>query len=337
MHAAILYGTNNLRIEEVAVAPPGPGQVHVRLAASGICQTQLLEVRGRKGPDKHLPHLLGHEGAGTVVAVGPDVHKVKPGDRVMLSWIKGSGQVVSGGTYASSSGPVNAGPIITFAEQVVVSENRVTPFTADLAFEQAALIACAVATGAGTVLNVAQVQKGQSVAVFGLGGVGLAAIAAARYADASLVVGVDVRDDKLALAQTFGATHTFQASEAERGIAALGGVDAAIDASGNKQAMEACVRVVKPNGGLAVIAGNLPSGSTIAIDPFGLIQGRRLIGSWGGDTNPDRDFPRFAALAEQGVFHLAELISHRFRLGELSQALDALERGEVTRAVIVFR
>lgn len=336
MKAAILYGTNDLRIEDITVSDPGPGQVRVRMSASGICQTQLLEVRGRKGEDKYLPHLLGHEGAGTVVAIGPDVTKVKPGDRVMLSWIKGSGQDVRGGTYASGNGPVYAGPVVTFAEEVVVSENRVTSFAGNMPFEQAALIACAVATGAGTVLNVAQVRKGQSVTVFGLGGVGLAAIAAARYAGASLVVAVDVRDDKLVLSKTFGATHTFRASEAEQGIASLDGVDVAIDASGNKQAMEACVRVVKPNGGLAVIAGNLPAGTTISIDPFGLIQGRRLIGSWGGGTDPDRDFQRYVALAEQGVFHLADLISHHIQLEELPQTLDALERGEVTRAVIIF-
>lgn len=340
MRGLVLHGLNDLRVEELIVAPPGFGQVLVDMRASGICQTQLLEVRGKKGEDRFLPHLLGHEGAGVVRAVGEGVTKVAPGDTVLLSWIKGSGADVRGGQYQMGDTVCHAGPLVTFAEQVVVSENRVTRIVSGLPFEEAALLSCAVATGAGMVFHTARLLPGQTIAIFGAGGVGCAAMQAATLLRASRIFCVDVSEEKLAIARTHGATDPVLASEDSvakiREMTGGIGVDYAIDASGHPAAMENAHRVVKTGGGMAIIAGNPAHGATISIDPFALIQGKRLIGTWGGETVPDRDFPRLADLAARRLFNLSALISHRVTLEEVPSALAAMEKGLVTRAVLVF-
>lgn len=316
-----------------------PGQVLVDVAYSGVCRSQLLEARGGRGPDPFLPHTLGHEGSGTVIAVGEGVAKVQPGDRVVLSWIKGSGIEVPSTRYTSTDGPVNSGALSTFLRQAVTCESRVTPIPATMPLREAALLGCALPTGAGVVLNTANVRPGSSVAVVGVGGVGLSAVLAADLVAATPIIAIDVHEHKLEQARRIGATHVVDARvqdplAAIRNLTCGRGVDYAIEAAGRRETMELAFQAVRPQGGLCVLAGNLPAGERISIDPFDLIRGRRVVGTWGGETDPDRDIPRYVALYLAGKLRLDRLITHTYALAQVNAALDDLERGAVGRALI---
>ena len=338
--AAVLYEVSEpLRLVELEIPDLTPGQVLVDVAYSGLCHTQLLEVRGQRGPDRYLPHAVGHEGSGQVLHVGPQVTKVKPGDQVVLSWIKGSGAEVPSTIYGSAAGPVNSGALTTFMRRTVTCENRVTPIPAAMPLREAALVGCAIPTGAGMVLNSAQVRPGSSIAIFGVGGIGLSALLAADLVHAQPIIAVDVQDHKLAKARELGATHLINAQHQDPLAAILDitdgrGVAYAIEAVGRQQTVETAFRAVQDAGGLCVVAGNLPHGERITLDPFDLIKGKRIVGTWGGDTQPDRDIPLYVNLYLSGKLKLEQLITHTYSLGEINQAFADLEQGNVGRALI---
>src|SRR5437763_1971281 len=271
-----------LELADLEIPLLKPGQALVEVAYSGVCHTQLGEVRGHRGEDRFLPHCLGHEGSGVVRDVGPGMTKVKPGDRAILSWIKGSGADVPGCVYLWNGRKVNAGGITTFAAYSVISENRLTLVPDGLSMRLAALVGCAVPTGAGVVFNTAQPRPGQSVAVFGVGGIGSCAIAAAALAGCTPVIAVDINPDKLALARTLGATHTIDSKETDPVAAILklcpGGADFAIEATGLPAVMRQALASVRHQGGTAVVVGNARFGSTLEIDPRELNMGKRLLG-----------------------------------------------------------
>lgn len=313
------------------------GQVLVELAFSGVCHTQVLESRGYRGEDKFLPHCLGHEGSGTVSAVGPGVTKVKPGDQVILSWIKGSGADVAGTVYRWGERTVNAGAITTFGQQMVISENRLTRLPAGVSLRDAALLGCAVPTGLGAVFNTARPQPGQSLAVFGTGGIGICAIAGAAIAGCAPVIAVDINQAKLALARQMGATHTLLATEEP--LAAIqqlcpGGVDFAIEATGRPAVMLQALAAVRQQGGTAVIVGNARFGEMLTLDPRQLNQGKRLLGTWGGDNWPDRDYLRYGMLLQHGRLNLQPLLDKTYSLAAINEALDDLEAGRTARPLI---
>jgi S-(hydroxymethyl)glutathione dehydrogenase / alcohol dehydrogenase len=191
---------------ELEVPALKPGQVLVEIAYTGVCHTQVLEARGYRGEDRFLPHCLGHEGSGIVREIGAGVMKVAPGDPVILSWMKGTGADVPGTVYGWNGRSVNSGAITTFTRYAVISENRTTPLPATLSMRDAATLGCAVATGVGALFNTAQAQAGQSVAVFGAGGIGLCAIAGAAARGCRPIVAIDVVLDKLKRALQMGAT-----------------------------------------------------------------------------------------------------------------------------------
>lgn len=340
--AAVLYRANEpLRIEELSVPDLKKGQVLVKVTFSGVCHSQLLETRGERGPDPYLPHTLGHEGSGVVEAVGPGVTRVAAGDTVILSWIKGPGINAEPPVYQNGKERIRGGPLTTFQEFTVASENRVTPISKKVPLDKAALIGCAFATGAGAVFNTAKLKRGETVAVFGAGGVGLCAIQAARLAKASQIIAVDIHDRKLDEAKKFGATQTIHARKDNAVKKILEwtegrGADVAVEAAGQKESMENAFNSVRTGGGLAILIGNLPKKSKISIDPFMLICGKRIVGSWGGETQPERDFPRYLDLYLSGKLKLDELITRRFKLEDVNAALRSLEQGEVSRALIEF-
>lgn len=327
-----------LELADLDVPALKPGQTLVEIACSGVCHTQVLEVRGRRGVDRFLPHCLGHEGSGTVVDIGPGVTRVQPGDRVVLSWIKAGGIDVPGAAYQWNGRTVNAGAITTFSQFSVISENRLTKLDPAIPFDLAALLGCAIPTGMGTVFNSAQVRPGQSVAVFGTGGVGLCAVAAAAVSGATPVIAIDVNADKLAVAQTQGATHSINPNTTEV-VAEIqrlcpGGVDVAIEATGRPAVMQQALEAVRPQGGLAVIAGNASFGEQWLLDPRLLNQGKRIVGTWGGDNQPDRDFPRYQRLLVAGRLSVTALLSGRYALTQVNDAIDDLEHGRAVRPMI---
>ena len=341
--AAVLYEINKpLQIEELTIPDLQPGQVLVKIAYSGVCRSQLNEIQGLKGEDNYLPHTLGHEGSGIVEAIGPGVSKVEPGDYVVLTWIKGTGADVPSTLYKKAEGSiVNSGAISTFMTKAIISENRLVKIPPKMPLREAALLGCAIPTGAGIVLNTLKVQSGNSIAIFGVGGIGLSAALAAGMVNAAPVIAVDVFDYKLKLARDVGATHLINASQEDPLKTILKitdgrGVDYAIEAAGRRETMESAFRAVRNNDGLCVLAGNLSQGERISLDPFDLIKGKKIIGTWGGETNPDRDIPHYADLFLSGKLKLSKFPTDGFKLEEINDAFEDLENGKVGRPIIEF-
>lgn len=340
--AAVLVAAGKpLELMELEVPPLQPGQVLVQVEFSGVCRSQLMEVRGKRGEDRYLPHLLGHEGSGVVLAVGGGVRKVKPGDRVVLGWIKCGGMDVPGPRYLTDGVTVSAGAVTTFCERTVVSENRCVRLPDGVPSDVAVLFGCALLTGAGIVMNRIRPPDGASLAVFGLGGVGLSALMAAKLFRCSAVIGIDEEEERLALARQFGASHTIHAGRQDPveeivRVAGGTGVDFSVEAAGTGPTIETAFRAVRTCGGLCVFASHPPDGTRIALDPFDLIRGRRIEGSWGGDCRPDADIPKLAALYRDGKLPLEKLLCRRYALGQINTALDDLERRRVVRPLIVM-
>jgi len=337
--AAILVETGSpLVIDEIEIPELKPGQVLVEIAISGVCHTQLLEWHGHRGPDRFLPHCLGHEGSGTVAEIGPGVTKVAVGDRVILSWIKGSGADVPGTVYQWGERSVNSGAITTFSKRSVISENRLTPLPEGISMQEAAVLGCAVSTGLGSVFNTLRPSPGQSMAVLGCGGIGLCAVAGAAIAGCHPVIAVDVLPDRLDRAARLGATHTIDASHRDpvEEIRAIcpGGADFAVEASGRPEVMQQALAAVRNQGGAAVVVGNAHHGQRLELDPLQLNLGKQLRGTWGGDTVPDRDLPRYCKLLEARRLTLEPLIATCYPLSRINEALKDLEQGRTARPLI---
>ncbi|MDY7577030.1 zinc-binding dehydrogenase [Herbaspirillum sp. RTI4] len=343
MKAAVLKALSQPldMVSDIAIPAPQRGQVLVKLAYSGVCHSQLMEVRGLRGPDAYLPHLLGHEGSAKVIAIGEGVTKVIPGDLVILGWIKGSG--LDGGGIRYECGhldtSINAGGVTTFNEYALVSENRVVPLPAGIPLDVAVLFGCALPTGAGIVLNDIRPPAGSTVAVFGLGGIGMSALMATQLFDCAQVIAVDVSADKLELSRSFGATAVVDAKQSDpvaaiRALTNGTGVDYAIEASGQVSVIEQAFASVRRGGGTCVFASHPAHGARISIDPYELICGKQIRGSWGGSSMPDRDIPLLAQLYLDGKLPLEKLISHRYRLDQINEALDDMEQHRVGRPLI---
>ena len=338
--AAILVEQKKpLVIEEVEVPPLKLGQVLVKVLASGICGSQIGEINGVKGPDRFLPHLLGHEGCGEVLEAGEGVRSVKPGDRVVLHWRKGTGLESVTPVYESRIGRVNAGWVTTFSEHAIVSENRLTKVPAGFDVEAAALFGCAVTTAFGVVTNNAQVAIGQSVVVFGAGGIGLSIVQGAALAGAHPIVAVDLFDNRLELARSLGATHAVNSrgadpSEAIATIVGSDGADVVIDNTGNVEVIALASRLTGPRG-RTVLVGVPPKGATAAISTLPLHFEKRLMGSHGGECRPEADIPRYVRLVEDGRLSLAGVVGRRYGLDEINDAIDDMTSGRIAGRAII--
>ncbi len=337
--AALLVQTGRpLEMAELDIPALKPGQVLVEIAYSGACGTQVMEWRGDKGEDKWVPHCLGHEGSGTVLEIGNAVTKVKPGDKVVLSWIRGAGIEAGGAVYEWDGRKVNAGGVTTFQRHAVVSENRLTLIPAGLTMQLAILLGCAAPTGMGAAFNVLRIAPGEAVAVFGTGGIGLNACMAAAFAGAMPIIAVDPNPSRRELALHHGATHAIDPAKgdpvAEIRSLVPGGVDAAIEATGIPAVMDQAVNATRQQGGRAVVIGNARHGQSLAINPGVFNQGKSLLGTWGGDSVPDRDYGRFGKLLASSRFDISALLSAPYRLDQADQALQDLAAGRVGRPLI---
>lgn len=340
MKAAVLFNTGKpLEICELTIPELSDGQILVKIAYSGVCHSQLMEVTGGRGEDKYLPHLLGHEGSGIVVSIGPSVTKFKVGDRVILGWIKGTGIDAIGAKYKYKDQIINSGGVTTFSEYSVVSENRCTILPESLPLDVAVLFGCAIPTGSGIIKNVLNPNPGSFIAIFGLGGIGLSALMLSKLYNPSLLIAVDVENSKLEMAKKLGATHLINASvedplkmimEITGGI----GVDYAVEAAGLTSTIEKAFDSVKRKGGLLVFASHPKHGEKIKIDPFELINGKNIRGSWGGESNPDLDIPYYAKLFIEGKLPLDLMITKKYKLNEVNEALMDLKNHKVNRPVL---
>lgn len=343
MKAAVLFRSGEtLRIvEDIEAPPPAIGQLFVALSCAGVCHSQLMEVRGGRGPDPHLPHLLGHEGVGTVLAIGEGVTRFRPGDRVVLGWIRGQGLDAAPVRYTWRGQKLNAGQVTTFNTHALVAESRCQPLPEGVPDEIGVLLGCAAPTGAGIVLNELKPEPGASAAVIGLGGIGLTALMALAACGCDPLIAVDIAPSKLQMALDLGAHHAIDASREDpvaaiRALTAGRGVDCAVEAAGRVQTIEQAFDSTRKFGGRCVFASHPPAGQKIAVDPHDLISGKVLMGSWGGASDPDRDVPRFGRLYTEGKLPLDRLLKDRYPLEGINQALDDLAHGAAFRPLIVF-
>ncbi|MGV8108364.1 zinc-binding dehydrogenase [Methanospirillum sp.] len=340
--AAVLVKTGEpLQLMELEIPELKSGQVLVKVCYSGICRSQLNEIYGIKGADPYLPHTLGHEGSGVVLTIGNGVNKVKPGDHVVLSWIKGSGADIPSTVYTSEIGPVNSGAISTFMKYAVVSENRVTPIDPLMPLKEAALLGCAIPTGAGIILNTCRVKPGESVAVFGCGGVGMSALLAAKFVEANPIIAIDIEEQKLQQAKEIGATFIINSSVGDvlkdiHKLTGREGVCYAIEATGINSVMETAFKCVKNNGGICVLAGNVRGDSIIKIDPYDLINGKVLRGTWGGETNPDRDIPMYAEYIHNNRIIIPKSFTKQYSMKDINDSINDLRDGFVIRPIIMM-
>ncbi len=360
MRAAVLeQAPGELVIVDVAVSKPGPGEVLVRTAAAGLCHSD-LHFMENLWPTP-CPCVLGHESAGVVEAVGPDVTYVQPGDHVItcLSAYCGScDYCLTGRLYLCNNRAVlerqsGSAPrlsrngetvnqfmrLSSFAEQMLIHEHAVVRITKDMPLDRAALIGCGVTTGVGAVFRTAKVEAGATVAVIGCGGIGLNCIQGARIAGAGRIIAVDLNPDKLELAQQFGATDVVNAAESDP-VAQVkemtqGGVEYSFEAIGLKVAAEQAFRMLRA-GGTATVIGMIPFGTNIEIHGADLLSEKKIQGSNMGSNRFRVDMPRFIDLYLQGRLKLDELVSARITLDEINAGFATMKQGSVARSVIIF-
>lgn len=348
-----------LEVQEVQLPDPGPHQVIVKQFASGVCHSQLHQMHR----PRQAPVILGHESTGVVIAKGREVNHVQEGDYVMVTWVPRDGEHATrpaepvnldlpGGATARSQN------VFTWADNTIADEQFVVKIPKDTKTDVTAIIGCAVMTGAGAVYYTAGVQKDQSVAIFGVGGVGLSAIAAAAVVGADPIIAVDLDDAKLDFAKKFGATiginasredpvakiHELTASATELSMMGLpvAGVDFAFDCIGVRATMEQILPAArsgvlgKSSGGTAVLVG-VPT-TPVELNAIDLlINEKKYIGSIGGSCRPDRDFPMFLRWYHEGDLDLDALVTARYSIDQINEATDALEHGQIAgRAILEF-
>ena len=356
VRAAVLTETGApLRIADIELPEPGPGQVRVRIAATGVCHSDLSLARGTLR--QPVPAVLGHEAAGTVVSVGEGVTGTAPGDRVVLCWAPPCGACwfcaegepwlcerssdAAASPYATYNGQDLYPGLSTagFAEETVVSALAVLPVPDGVPLEQAALVGCAVMTGVGAVLNTAKVRPGQSVLVVGLGGVGLSVVQGARLADAGQVIVVDRSPDKLELAQSMGATDVLEAggelAKQVRGLTDKRGADYAFDCVGAAETIRSSWGATR-RGGMTTVVGIGGKEQQVTFTALELFHfARTLTGCVYGSTNPVTDIPKILGYAAEGKLDLGGLISSTIGLDGIDGAFADMEKGVGARAVVV--
>ena len=360
MKAAVMRAANEpLTIEDVTIDEPRASEVLVRSGATGVCHSDLHYMKGLF-PQK-VPTILGHESAGTVVKVGEGVTGVKPDDQVVLSFVPSCGQcercvegrpvlclrrgrgerpdrLTQGGETVHQFAGMSA-----FAEYQLVQDTACIPVPEGVPMEAACLVGCSVMTGYGAVVNTAQMEPGSSVAVIGLGGIGLNIVQSAALAGASRIIAIDIAEHKLAAARQFGATDTVDASVADAVDAVKkmtrattgGGVDYAFEAIGLAATAEQAFAMAR-RGGTAVIVGMVAMGEKISLPASQFLNEKRIIGSFYGSARQAKDMPRLLRLYQQGKIKIDEMITHRYTLDQINEAYSDLEKGVMLRSVITF-
>src|SRR5215471_7816141 len=340
--AAVLYDVNKpYSIETVELDPPRRGEVLVKIRAAGVCRSDLHFQKGEA--TIALPAVLGHEGSGVVESVGEGVTMVKPGERVILSFVPNCGHChscESGHPHLCDEHGRTMGKLACFAEYAVVPEQGCVPAPASLDFPQMALIGCSVTTGVGAAVFNARVQPGDSVAVIGCGGVGLNVLQGARLAGATTIVAVDVKEAALVFAKKFGATHTVNAriEDAVARVQALtgGGAHYAFEAYGSGATSKMAVDMLRKRG-TAIIVGIAPIGDAAAIEPVVLTRMEKTIrGCYYGSAHPRQDMPRIADWVGRGLLDVASLVTRRYPLADINRAYEDIETDAVGRGVLVL-
>jgi Zn-dependent alcohol dehydrogenase len=335
-----------LVVDETDIPPPGPGQVVVRLFSSGVCHSQLHQIHGAATP---VPAVLGHEATGVVEAAGKGVTHVREGDHVIVTWLPRAakpGDQRPPHVAIPWRGGQARGLVFTWAERTLAPQEYVVKIPKDAPTDVTCIIGCAVMTGCGAVYNTTKVQRSESVAVFGVGGVGLCIITAAAIVGASPIIAVDLSEEKLAFARRFGATHVVNAAktDAVKEVHRLtgSGADYAFDAIGVPKTMYQVLQAARlgggglRSGGAAVLVG-VPEGDALIPMRDMLMGERRYMASMGGSGRPEQDFPRYLSWYLEGRLKLNEMVTRRYRLEQINEAVRDLEHGRIAgRAILEF-
>ena len=341
--AAVLYKHKQpLTIRDDLILPElQDNQVLIKLDFTGICKSQIMEIDGKRGIDKYLPHLLGHEGVGIVVDKGSKVSKVKKNTRVVVSWIKGKGLGGNGIQYKCSNGDlINAGPVCTFAEFCIIPENRCVKIPRYIESSIAPLFGCALPTGAGIFLNqLKNISKDSSIGIFGIGGIGLSSFRMAKALGYKKIILVDIEKNKLEQFKKEGVWHTINVLKEDPYIKIMKitnnyGLDYAIESTGSVDIISKAFRCVKKFGGKCIFASHPEFGKKIKIDPFDLISGKQIFGSWGGEVFLDRDIPKLIKLVKDKKLNLTNFTSKPFSLDDINVAISLLKKRKVNRAIV---
>lgn len=353
-----------LVVEDVELAAPHAGEVLVEIVAAGLCHSDLSVINGSRA--RPMPMVIGHEAAGIVREVGPGVRDLKPDDHVVFSYVPvcgrclmcagGRGSLCENGAKANGAGTLITGDrhfknkkgqelnhhlgVSAFSQFTVAAEESLIKIDPKLPLEKAALFGCAVMTGVGAIVNTAKVEAGASVAVFGLGGVGLSSILGARATGSVAIVAVDVIDSKLELAKQLGATHTVNAKapDAVDQIRQItnGGAGYTFDCSGIPAVLSQAYAATK-RGGTTVAIGLPHPSQTMSLSPLSMVaEERTLKGSYMGSCVPRRDVPRFIAMYQAGLLPVDQLHTHTIALDDVNDAMDKLAAGQAVRQVISF-
>jgi alcohol dehydrogenase len=350
-----------LKISELELGDPGPGEVLVKIRAAGLCHSDLSVIDGNR--PRPMPMVIGHEAVGVIEKLGSGVTDLAVGDHVVTVFVPSCGHcnpctharpaLCEPGFKANGAGTLLSGArrfadqsihhhlgVSGFADHAVVARESCVRIDKSLPFDIAAVFGCAVITGVGAVVNTAQVKSGESVAVIGLGGVGLAALLGAKRAGASPLIAIDLSDSKLAIAKQFGATHTFNASapDCAEQIRALlpGGVAHALEMAGSAKALELAWKITA-RGGTTVTAGLPHPDARLTISPVQLVvEERALKGSYVGSCVPTRDIPRYIEWYKNGELPVDKLLTERIRLQDINAGFDRLAKGETIRTVVMF-
>ncbi len=312
------------------------GQVLVKVCYSGICGAQINEIDAVKGLDKFLPHLLGHEGSGIVEKIGEGVTTVKSGDHVVLHWRKSAGIESVTPQYLWNGKKVNSGWVTTFSEKTIVSENRLTVIPKSFDMRIAPLFGCSVTSAFGVVNNDAKIKIGQSILIFGVGGVGLNVAQAASMVSAYPIVGIDLYDHKIDMGKKFGLTHGItdnleNIKNKIYNIVGDKGADVAIETTGNPKVIEKAYELTASHGKTILVG--VPN-NKISIYSLPLHFKKILTGSHGGDSIPDIDIPRYIRLINQKKMTLENLITHEFKLTDINKAIELFRSGKAGRIII---
>ena len=317
------------------------GQVLVKVNFSGICGSQIGEIEGVKGSDPYLPHLLGHEGSGEVLSVGPSVKNVKEGDHVVMHWRPGKGIQSEPPKYKWNGNLLNAGFVTTFNEYSVVSENRLTKIPDDYPMDVAPLYGCAITTGFGAIENNAKLKMGESIVIIGAGGVGLSIIQCAALCNAFPIVAIDRFDNKLALAKDLGATHLINNNNDIEWIDSIikiigsNGADVVIDNTGNPSVISECIKLTQPQGRI-VLVGVMSSEQKVCFNTLPLHFGKVLTGSHGGDGNPSIDINRYMKVEATSGINMSSILSKKkYSLDEINVAINSFKNGEDAGRIII--
>ena len=340
--AAILVEQNrDLEIRNISLPKKlDYGQVLVEVHFSGICGSQIGEITGVKGPDKYLPHLLGHEGSGKVLEVGPNVKTVSIGDRVVMHWRKGEGINSETPKYKMKNKIINAGFVTTFNKHAIVSENRITKINSNICLKKAALFGCAITTGLGVICNDARAKIGQSIIIFGAGGIGLNMIQGAKLSGLYPIIAVDLYEHKLKIARKFGANFTINTSkedivsEVSKIIGPNNGADIVIDNTGNVDVIRICYELTNKRG-RTVLVGVPRIGQKVILNTLPLHFDKSIVGSEGGQCKPERDIPNYIKLFKNSILDLEGMITEEYKLNEINLAINRMKENLVSGRIII--